>query len=392
MKDLPLQGLRILAVEQYGAGPYGSMHLADLGAEVIKIESPPGGDISRATGPYFLGEGDSLFFQTFNLNKRSLRLDLKAVEGREVFEKLVASADAVLNNLRGDQPGKLGLDYATLSKLNPKIVCAHLSAYGRDNERAAWPGYDYLMQAEAGFMALTGEPDAPPARFGLSMVDFMTGTTLSMGLLAAIIGAMRTGQGRDVDVSLFDVALHQLSYPATWYLNEGHRTERLSRSAHPSTVPCQVYRTADGWVMVMCMLEKFWQTFVEGIGNPGWAAEPRFANFAERRKVREELTVLVDAILGTQPTAHWTQLFAGRIPIAPVLDIAQALDNPYVRDVDMLQDVAHASGNQRLLRNPIKLDGQRLSGSACPPLNADADALLRELGYNDADRARLLGA
>lgn len=392
MKDLPLQGLRILAVEQYGAGPYGSMHLADLGAEVIKIESPPGGDVSRATGPYFLGEGDSLFFQTFNLNKRSLRLDLKAAEGREVFEKLVASADAVLNNLRGDQPGKLGLDYATLSKLNPKIVCAHLSAYGRDNERAAWPGYDYLMQAEAGFMALTGEPDAPPARFGLSMVDFMTGTTMSMGLLAAIIGAMRTGQGTDVDVSLFDVALHQLSYPATWYLNEGHRTERLSRSAHPSTVPCQVYRTADGWVMVMCMLEKFWQTFVEGIGNPGWAAEPRFANFAERRKVREELTVLVDAILGTQPTAHWTQLFAGRIPIAPVLDIAQALDNPYVRDVDMLQDVAHASGNQRLLRNPIKLDGQRLSGNACPPLNADADALLRELGYNDADRARLLGA
>ncbi len=392
MKDLPLQGLRILAVEQYGAGPYGSMHLADLGAEVIKIESPPGGDVSRATGPYFLGEGDSLFFQTFNLNKRSLRLDLKAAEGREVFEKLVASADAVLNNLRGDQPGKLGLDYATLSKLNPKIVCAHLSAYGRDNERAAWPGYDYLMQAEAGFMALTGEPDAPPARFGLSMVDFMTGTTLSMGLLAAIIGAMRTGQGRDVDVSLFDVALHQLSYPATWYLNEGHRTERLSRSAHPSTVPCQVYRTADGWVMVMCMLEKFWQTFVEGIGNPAWAAEPRFANFASRRDVREELTVLVDAILSTQPSAHWTQLFAGRIPIAPVLDIAQALDNPYVRDVDMLQDVEHAQGTQRLLRNPIKLDGQRLSGTACPPLNADADALLCELGYNDADRARLLGA
>ena len=376
MKDLPLQGLRILAVEQYGAGPYGSMHLADLGAEVIKIESPPGGDVSRATGPYFLGEGDSLFFQTFNLNKRSLRLDLKAAEGREVFEKLVASADAVLNNLRGDQPGKLGLDYATLSKLNPKIVCAHLSAYGRDNERAAWPGYDYLMQAEAGFMALTGEPDAPPARFGLSMVDFMTGTTMSMGLLAAIIGAMRTGLGRDVDVSLFDVALHQLSYPATWYLNEGHRTERLSRSAHPSTVPCQVYKTADGWIMVMCMLEKFWQTFIEGIGSPAWAAEPRFANFAERRKVREELTGLVDAVLMDHPTAYWVERFAGRIPIAPVLDIAQALDNPYVRQVDMLQTINHPQGPQRVLRNPIKLDGQRLSGTACPPLDADAGALL----------------
>jgi len=376
MKDLPLKGLRILAVEQYGAGPYGSMHLADLGAEVIKIESPPGGDVSRATGPYFLGEGDSQFFQTFNLGKRSLCLDLKSADGRAAFEQLVATADAVLNNLRGDQPAKLGLDYASLGKVNPKVVCAHLSAYGRDNERAAWPGYDYLMQAEAGFMSLTGEPDAPPARFGLSMVDFMTGTTMAMGLLAAVIGAMRTGQGRDVDVSLFDVALHQLSYPATWYLNNGHRTGRLERSAHPSTVPCQVYRTADGWVMVMCMLEKFWQVFVEGIGNPAWAAEPRFANFAERRKVRQELTGLVDAVLQTQTTAHWIDKFAGRIPIAPVLDIAQALDNPYVREVDMLQDVAHPLGTQRMLRNPIKLDGQRLSGTAAPALDADAADLI----------------
>ena len=376
MKDLPLKGLRILAVEQYGAGPYGSMHLADLGAEVIKIESPPGGDVSRSTGPYFLGDGDSLFFQTFNLNTRSLCLDLKSREGRQAFEDLVAGSDAVLNNLRGDQPAKLGLDYATLGQLNPKIVCAHLSAYGRDNERAAWPGYDYLMQAEAGFMELTGEPDAPPARFGLSMVDFMTGTTMAMGLLAAVIGAMRSGEGRDVDVSLFDVALHQLSYPATWYLNEGHHTGRLSRSAHPSTVPCQVYRTADGWVMVMCMLEKFWQTFIEGIGSPAWAAEPRFANFAERRKVRDELTGLVDAVLMDHPTAYWVERFAGRIPIAPVLDIAQALDNPYVRQVDMLQTINHPQGPQRVLRNPIKLDGQRLSGTACPQLDADAGALL----------------
>lgn len=378
MKDLPLKGLRILAVEQYGAGPYGSMHLADLGAEVIKIESPPGGDVSRATGPYFLGDDDSLFFQTFNLNKRSLRLDLKSVEGRAAFERLVAGADAVLNNLRGDQPARLGLDYAALSALNPKIVCAHLSAYGRDNSRTAWPGYDYLMQAEAGFMALTGEPDAPPARFGLSMVDYMTGTTMAMALLAAVIGAMRGGVGRDVDVSLFDVALHQLSYPATWYLNAGHRTGRLPRSAHPSTVPCQVFRTADGWVMVMCMLEKFWQVFVEGIGNPAWAAEPRFADFAARRQVREELTALVDEVLSTQPTAYWTQLFAGRIPIAPVLDIAQALDNPYVREVDMLQDVAHPRGTQRMLRSPIRLDGMRLSGRAAPALDADAGALLHD--------------
>lgn len=391
MKKLPLSGLRILAVEQYGAGPYGSMHLADLGAEVVKIESPPGGDVSRATGPYLLGDGDSLFFQTFNLNKRSLRLNLKSAAGREVFERLVGSADAVLNNLRGDQPAKLGLDYAALGKLNPKIVCAHLSAYGRDNERAAWPGYDYLMQAEAGFMALTGEPDAPPARFGLSMVDYMTGTTMAMSLLAAVIGAMRSGEGCDVDVSLFDVALHQLSYPASWYLNQGHRTERLERSAHPSTVPCQVYKTADGWVMVMCMLEKFWQIFVEGIGNPDWAAEERFNGFTARRAARLELTPLVDAILSTRPSAYWMEKFAGRMPIAPVLDIAQALDNPYVQRVNMLQQVAHPQGPQRLLRNPVKIDGERLSGQAGPALNADADELLASLGYDHATIERLLG-
>ncbi|MEO8778916.1 MAG: CoA transferase [Rhodanobacter sp.] len=390
MSSLPLQGIRVLAVEQYGAGPYGSMHLADLGAEVIKIESPAGGDVSRSTGPYFLGEGDSQFFQTFNLNKRSLRLDLKATAGREVFGRLVGSADAVLNNLRGDQPAKLGLDYATLGMLNPKIVCAHLSAYGRDNERAAWPGYDYLMQAEAGFMSLTGEPGQPPSRFGLSMVDYMTGTTMAVGLLAALLGAGRSGVGRDVDVSLFDVALHQLTYPATWYLNAGHETTRLERSAHPSTVPCQVYRTADGWAMVMCMLEKFWQTFIAGIDCPSLATDARFADFPARRANREALTPLVDEALMTHDTAYWLKQFAGKIPIAPVLDIAHALDNPYVERIGMLQSVDHPQGPQRMLRSPIKLDGERLFGNACPPLGADAADLLSELGYSASEREQLV--
>lgn len=387
---LPLNGLRVLSVEQYGAGPYGSMYLADLGAEVIKIEAPPGGDVSRATGPYFLGEGDSQFFQTFNLNKRSLRLDLKHPEGRAVFEKLVQSADAVMNNLRGDQPAKLGLDYASLGPLKPAIVCAHLSAYGRDNERAAWPGYDYLMQAEAGFMSLTGEPDGPPARFGLSMVDFMTGAVTAMGLLAAVLGAQRSGRGRDVDVSLFDVALHQLSYPATWFLNAGHRTTRLPRSAHPGTVPCQLYRCADGWLMVMCMLDKFWQEFVEGVGKPELKDDPRFADFAARRQHREALTPLIDAALAQADTEHWLARFAGRIPIAPVHDVLAALENPYVERVGMLQTLLHpAEGPMRFLRNPIKLDGQRLQSELCPPLGQDSEALLNALGYDAAAIAAL---
>jgi crotonobetainyl-CoA:carnitine CoA-transferase CaiB-like acyl-CoA transferase len=251
--NLPLAGIRVLTFENFGAGPYCSMYLADLGAEVIKVENgAQGGDATRGMGPFFLGPHDSHFFQTFNLNKKSLTLNLKHAGGRDTFRRLVQGADVVMNNLRGDQPAKLGLDYATLGAVNPRILCGHLSAYGRDNERRGWPGYDYLMQAEAGYLHLTGEPGSPPARMGLSIVDFMTGITLAVALLAAYIQAMKTGRGRDVDVSLFDVALHQLTYPGNWYLNEGYRAERMPRSSHPSAVPVQLFRTADGWIFVMC--------------------------------------------------------------------------------------------------------------------------------------------
>jgi crotonobetainyl-CoA:carnitine CoA-transferase CaiB-like acyl-CoA transferase len=412
-KPRPLAGVRIISVEQYGAGPFGSMYLADLGAEVIKIETPakpgaPGGDVARATGPLFLapqrnhlGESqaaehandvhptDSQFFQTFNLNKRSLTLDLKAAEGRAVLHRLVRSADAVMNNLRGDQPAKLGLDYASLAAIKPSVVCAHLSAYGRDNERQAWPGYDYLMQAEAGFLALTGEPDGPPARFGLSMVDYMSGLTTALGLVASVLGARISGIGRDVDVALFDVALHQLSYPATWYLNDALTTTRLERSAHPATVPCQLFKTADGWVFVMAMLEKFWQQLLSGVARPELASDPRFASFATRREHRLALSALLDAALMTQSTAFWLEKFAGIIPIAPVYDLAQALNNPYVERIGMLQTIAHPSGALRVLANPIKLDGQRIAGAACPPAGQDSADILRTLGFSAAAVAEL---
>ena len=179
---LPLQGVRVLSVEQYGAGPWGTQYLADLGAEVIKVENPnDGGDMARTVGPFFIGDGKStsasLFYQSINRNKRSLTLDLSAAEGQEIFHALVATADAVTCNLRGDVPAKLGLTYATLGRINPKIVCSFLTAYGREGPRATWPGYDYLMQAEAGYLSLTGEPDGPPSRMGLSVVDLMTGVT-----------------------------------------------------------------------------------------------------------------------------------------------------------------------------------------------------------------------
>ncbi len=209
---LPLEGLRVLAVEQYGAGPWGSLYLADLGAEVVKIENPKdGGDVGRHVGPHFFGPGDSHFFQTFNRNKKSVALDLKHSEGKAAFHALVKSADAVLDNLRGDQPQALGLTYPQLKEVNRRIVCAHLSAYGRSGSRKSWPGYDYLMQAEAGHMSLTGEPGSPPARYGLSIVDLMTGLAAAFALLAGVISARETDTGMDLDTSLFDVALHNLN-------------------------------------------------------------------------------------------------------------------------------------------------------------------------------------
>ena len=391
---LPLAGVRIVAVEQYGAGPFGTLYLADLGAEIIKIENPAtGGDVSRRTGAYTLGEADSHFFQTFNRNKRSLTLDLKSADGREVFERLIGTADAVLNNLRGDQPAKLGIDYAALSKVNPRVVCVHLSAYGRDNDRAAWPGYDFLMQAEAGYMSLTGEPDTPPARFGLSIVDYMAGLVAALGLLAALLQARQAGSGRDVDVSLFDVALHQLSYPATWFLNEGAITNRLPRSAHPSTVPCQLYKTADGWVFVMCMLEKFWRALIDVLRRPELGADPRFTDFAARRAHRDELTPVLDEAFSVQTTDEWLQKLRGVIPIAPVYDLEQALNNPHVREAALIQTTPHAErADLQLLANPIKVDGERLPAKAGPALGEDSDALLQELGYSREQIAAMRSA
>jgi crotonobetainyl-CoA:carnitine CoA-transferase CaiB-like acyl-CoA transferase len=375
----PLEGVRILAVEQYGAGPYGTQLLAELGAEVIKIENPAtGGDVSRATGPYFLGDDDSQFFQTFSRGKKSVALDLKAPVDREAFLKLVAGADAVANNLRGDQPGKLGLTYAALKEANPKIVCAHLSAYGRDNARASWPGYDYLMQAEAGFLSVTGEPEGPPVRFGLSMVDFMTGAMMATGLLAAVLGARRSGQGCDVDTSLFDTALHQLSYPATWYLNEGARTGRLPRGAHPSIAPSQLFRTQDGWLMLMCQTPKFWDEFVRLIGRPDIAADPRFADIPARRKNLAALTEALDAVLADRPTDAWMALLGGKVPCAPVYDVAEALDSPWVRAIAMTDVVEHPDrgGGLRMLACPIRVNGERMPGARAPKLGEHTDEVL----------------
>jgi len=389
--SLPLSGLRIIAVEHYGAGPYGTGFLADLGADLIKIENRQmGGDMSRKVGPYYLGEGDSQFYQAFNRNKRSLSLDLKHPDGKEVLHRLAASSDGLVNNLRGDQPAKLGIRYEDLAPHNAAIVCAHISAYGNDGERAGWPGYDFLMQAEAGFMYMSGEPGGPPARMGLSIVDYMTGITTSFSLLAGIMAARDSGQGRDIEVSLYDVAMHQLSYPGVWYLNEGDATSRAPRSGHPFIVPSQLYRTKDGWIFIMAQTQKFWEAVCDKVGQPEWKADPRFLDYEGRHEHRDELTLMIDAQLIKQPTAYWIEHFAGAVPAGPVNDIAQALDNPYFTQRGGVQTVDHPDKPQglKLLNNPIRL-GEPIPARAAPKLGADSEDILSELGYSSEEIAKL---
>ena len=393
MASLPLAGLRVLAVEQYGAGPAGSVYLADLGAEVIKVENlREGGDVGREVGPHFFGPGDSQFFQTFNRNKRSIALDLRSNDGRAVFRDLARGADGVLDNLRGDQPAALGLTYEALREINPRIVCAHLSAYGRQGSRASWPGFDYLMQAEAGHMSLTGDPAGAPERYGLSVVDLMTGVVACFGLLAAIMAARSSGRGRDVDTSLFDLALFNLNYPGTWYLNAGTVQGRTPRSAHPSIVPSQLYRTADGWIFVMCQKQKFWELLAAELGRPELAMDARFSGFENRLKRREELQRLLDAEFSRDTTEAWLRKLSGKLPVAPVYDVAQALDNPFVAEREGIAEFAYPDGRAaKLIANPIRLSDAELPRRAAPALGADTDALLRELGYS-AERIAALRA
>ena len=390
---LSLSGVRVLAVEQYGAGPFGTMYLANQGAEVIKIENPrDGGDMARAVGPHFFGPEDSQFFHSFNVNKKSLTLDLTQDAGREIFHRLVKTADAVANNLRGDVPEKLGLDYASLKEVNPAIVCAHLSAYGREGARRDWPGYDYLMQAEAGWFSVTGEPGTPPARFGLSVVDMMAGLSMAYALTSALVAARATGEGRDVDTSLFDLALHNTSYLATWYLNAEVVQDRLPRSAHPVLTPCQLYATADGWVYIMCNKEKFWPILADILGHPEWAEDARFKTFADRHRHRAEIQSLLDTALSAAPTATWLETFAGRVPAAPINDIAAAMENPFVAERGGIHEFPHPVEPGAVIRmpaHPIRDGGGPPPKRPAPALGVDGPDLLAELGLDAAAIADL---
>lgn len=378
---LPLDGLRVLSVEQYGAGPFATMLLADLGAEVIKIEDPEHGDVGRYVPP-FLGDRDSIYFQSLNRNKLSVTLDLQSEADREAFEALVETSDAVFNNLRGDQPAKRGLDFATLRLVNPRVVCAHLSGFGRVGERSTEPGYDYLMQGYAGWMSLTGDPDGPPAKSGLSTVDLSAGIAASLGLVSAVYRARELGVGCDVDVSLFDTALSLLTYVGAWHLSRGYEPRRQPDSSHPSQVPSQLLPTADGWLVVMCAKEKFFQRLAQLMDLPELLADARFADFSARLEHRDVLVPILKERARTKTTKEWLEILRNNVPCAPVNTVPEALRDPQVAADGMVVTVEHEEfGPVSQLASPIRLGSESREHRRGPRLGEHTEEILREIGH-----------
>jgi crotonobetainyl-CoA:carnitine CoA-transferase CaiB-like acyl-CoA transferase len=391
----PLADLRVIAVEQFGAGPFGTLQLADLGADVIKIEDPDaGGDVSRYIPPFQEGE-DSIFFEAFNRGKRSVSLDLRRPEGRKVFEDLVREADAVFSNLRGDGVDKLGLTYDRLKHVNPRIVCCSLSGFGNTGPRRTEGAYDYVIQGLAGWMSLTGGPDEPPMKSGLSLVDLAGGYVAAIALMSSVWRARREGVGGDCDLSLFETALSLLTYQGTWAASRGYETERLANSAHPSIVPFQVFPSADGYLVIACAKEKFWARLVALLGRDDLATDERVATFAGRREhrtfVQEELT----REFLKRPTSEWVdQLRDAGIPAQPVNIVVDALDDPQVHARDGIVEIEHETlGTVRHIASPLRVTGGPVPVTRGPFLGEHTETLLRELcGYDDAEIQRLIDA
>ena len=387
----PLSDVRIVAIEQYGAGPFATMHLADLGAEIIKIEDPTvGGDVGRYVPPFTDGE-DSLFFEAFNRNKRSIALDIRNRAGRRVFERLVTRSDAVFSNLRGDVPEKLGIRYDDLRALNPAIVCCSLSGFGMASSRRTDPSYDYMLQGIAGWMGLTGEPDGPPTKSGLSLVDYSGGLVAALSLMAALHGARRDGQGTDCDISLYDTAISLLTYPAAWYLTAGHQVERTRHSAHPSLVPFQNFATSDRWIVVGCAKEKFWHRLVEVMELPELADEEHYATFAGRRERRSELLERLEARFLERSSAEWLKaLREAGVPCAPVNNLAEALEDPLAEERGMITETDHPRfGTVRGVATATRVGppgADRVVYRRAPSRGEDADYVLRDLlGFSEAE-------
>lgn len=394
---LPLQGVRVVAIEQYGAGPWATLQLADLGADVIKVEDPTArGDVGRYVPPYQEGE-DSLFFETLNRNKRSVSLDLRHAESRAILEDLVQCSDALFSNLRGDQPAKLRLRYDDLKDVNPAIVCCSLSGFGMTGPRAPMAGYDYMMQGLAGWQALTGEPGGPPTKTGLSLVDLSGGYVASIAILAGITSARSFGFGCDCDISLFETALAQLVYVGTWVATSGYQPKRMKGSAHPSVVPFQNFETADGWLVVACPKQKFWLLLCDALRLPELKSDERFSDFAARDRNRELLLPILEQAFRERTTDEWLeQLGAADVPCARINDVAAALTDPQTVARQDVVEIKHPRfGTVRQVASPLRIGSDPHPIRRAPFRGEHTNEVLTDLcGYDETtiERLRASGA
>jgi crotonobetainyl-CoA:carnitine CoA-transferase CaiB-like acyl-CoA transferase len=384
--SLPLQGVRVLELGQIIAGTYANQVLSDLGAEVIKVETPEG-DLGRipSVAPY---RGLSALFLTFNRNKKSIVINLKTEPGREIFYGLVKVSDVVVDNFRPGVLERLRVDYETLSRINPRIIQCSVTGFGAAGAYKDYPALDLIIQAISGHMAITGEPGRPPVRVGIPLADMSGGIYSCKGILAALYARERTGRGQRVEISMFDAMLSLLSYIATLWLTDGV-LPKPPGSAHEYTVPWQAFETKDGHIVVATRQEGFWKKLCGVLAEPGLAEDPRFATNAGRIANREALVPRLEKIFRARTVADWLErLRAAEVPAAPVNNLDGAFAEPPVAEREMIVEYDHPDvGRVRLPGNPIKMSSIAATPSQpAPRLGEHTDAVLGELLSLSADK------
>ena len=381
--QLPLAGTRILDLTQALAGPFASLLLADMGAEVVKVERPPAGDPARQIPPHV--NGVSAYFLSVNRNKRSILLDLSGEEGRDVFYDLARRADVVLDNYRPGVVQRLGIDYETLAEINPRVISCSISAFGPDGPHAGRPAYDLVVQAMSGLMSITGEAGRPPVRMGLPMGDLGGGLFAVIGIQAALLQRQATGRGQMVDVALLDSLIGMQTYLASTYFATGKEPEPVG-SGHHNIVPYQAFRAADGYFVVATFTDAFWIRLCRAVGRDDLGRDPRFESNEGRKQHREEIVTILEDLFRQRPRGTWLALLeeAG-VPCGPVNSLGEALTDPQVAHREMTMTVEHAAaGSVRLAGAPLKFEGADIPRTPPPAAGEDTRWVLRDVaGYDD---------
>jgi len=376
----PLEGTVVLGFTEYGAGPLACALLAGLGARVIKIESPKReGDSGRRVPPLAV-DGDSPFFQQTNLGSESVCLDVATPAGRRAFERLVAHADALLSNFRPRAIERLGLSFAALAGINPRLVVCTLTGYGLGGPLANAPGYDYLFQARYGNMSLTGDPAAPPTRSGSMYVDLLGAALAAFSVTGALHMARRTGRGGEVDTSLMEAAVWALGYYPAWLSAANFHPERLAWGAHQSVVPSRMFATADGFIMIMCQTEEFWRNLCDRMERPDLLDRAEFGSLTDRRRNRSTLEPILEHVFVGRTTQAWLDALGNDVPAAPINSLADAMADPQLVQSGLLQLIEHpVFRDLKVIMPPFKVDGERASLTRAPGLGEHTRSVLQEL-------------